>query len=263
MEFNKLKNFENPHTKTAEFYDEFSKKLVSDYISGNPRVKAQLAFFEAIVDKSTKSILVVGCGIGDVTYKLAQKYNFTKVVGVDISTQNINTAKKLFSGTNLEFRCLNIITDTLDDKWDLVLFPDVYEHIPTSTRSSLHESLSQILSKNGACAFTCPTVEHQAKLRKSGEELQIVDEDVTLKDLDKLANDVGARLVFFSYICVWSNGDYFHSLISRGVDNELKSIQVPYCQKVRETGGLFHSFYERLRRFKRRKYIISRLGEIL
>mgnify|MGYP007047531115 CR=1 FL=1 len=60
------------HTKTASFYDDFNKLLVSDYLNGNPRVEAQRKFFLDAIDSEVSSILVVGCGLGDVTYDIAR-----------------------------------------------------------------------------------------------------------------------------------------------------------------------------------------------
>jgi SAM-dependent methyltransferase len=251
----------NEYAKTAEFYDQFNKKLVSDYIFGNARVSAQLSFFESIVDKNIKSILIVGCGLGDVTYKLAQKHASVRVIGVDISPQNIHVAKKLFSASNLEFRCLNIITDKLDGAWDLILFPDVYEHIPVASRSLLHISVNQLLSKHGVCAFTCPTVEHQTKLKESGKGLQIIDEDVTLADMDRFALDVDARLVFFAYISVWSNGDYFHSLVSRRVTDGLDPVNIDNYSPVGKSCLPLSKFLVKIKQFQRRKYVARRLGK--
>jgi len=203
----------------SEFYNEFSSRLVRDFLCGNLRVAAQRKFFLRLLDDvDIKTVLVVGCGIGDVSADLAKALESRggRVLAVDISEKNVATSQKLFQRENLLFECRDIIKAPPQELvWDLILFPDVYEHIPTAARAELHETLNRILVKGGSVALTCPTIQQQHALRRTGEGLQVVDEDVSAEDVLCLAHDLQAYLVHFSYLTVFFRHDYFHALISR------------------------------------------------
>jgi trans-aconitate 2-methyltransferase len=167
-------------------------------------------------------VLVVGCGIGDVSADLAKALEARggRVLAVDISEKNVATSQKLFHRDNLIFQCCDIIKAPPQDLvWDLILFPDVYEHIPTAARAELHATLNRILAQGGAVALTCPTIQQQRALRAKGEGLQVVDEDVSAEDILHLAHDLKAYLVHFSYLTVFFQHDYFHAHISRIPDS--------------------------------------------
>ena len=206
-------------TDVAEFYDAFNSRLVRDFLYGNRRVAAQRKFFLRLLDDvQIKTVLVVGCGIGDVSADLAQVLEARggRVLAVDISEKNIVTAQRLFQRDNLLFECRDISKAPPQDLvWDLILFPDVYEHIPTAARAALHTTLNRILAPGGAVALTCPTVQQQRALRATGEGLQVVDEEVSAEDVLQLTHDLQAYLVHFSYRTVFFQHDYFHALIRR------------------------------------------------
>tara|TARA_R100000027_G_scaffold38198_1_gene28154 strand:+ start:3414 stop:4178 length:765 start_codon:yes stop_codon:yes gene_type:complete len=201
----------------SKFYDKFNDRLLKDYVYGNLRVQKQLSFFQTLINRSGLNILVVGCGIGDVTFELAKNRSKPdKVLGVDISSKNINLACRLFANDNLEYRRCDIISENLEDGWDLILFPDVYEHIPTDLRSKLHYQLKGLLKPEGIVALTCPTVQHQNYLRERGEGLQVVDEDVTVRDLDVLASDLNGYITSYAHVRFpRAPHQYFHATIAR------------------------------------------------
>ena len=61
-----------------------------------------------------------------------------------------------------------------------------------------------------------PTPTHQDFLRSHlPEGLQPVDEDVDLKQIMALGEDVSARVLFYREVGVWHYGDYFHAVLGR------------------------------------------------
>ena len=246
-------------TEVAEFYDAFNSRLVSDFLFGNRRVAAQRKFFLRLLDDvQIKTVLVVGCGIGDVSADLARALESRggRVLAVDISDKNVATAQKLFHRDNLRFECRDIIKAPPQNLvWDLILFPDVYEHIPTAARAALHATLNSILAPGGAVALTCPTIQQQRALLATGEGLQVVDEDVSAEDVVHLAHDLQAYLVHFSYRTVFCRHDYFHALISRIPDTaDLQAYPPPPGHLHR----LCLRVYVRLRALFRIRFLKSR-----
>lgn len=72
-----------------------------------------------------KSILDVGCGSGKLAYLLSKNYN-VDVLGIDLSKNNIDYARKTYAGNNLKFDVLNI--DQILH-FDIAVVADVFEHI--------------------------------------------------------------------------------------------------------------------------------------
>ncbi|MBN1268847.1 MAG: class I SAM-dependent methyltransferase [Kiritimatiellae bacterium] len=200
------------------FYDDFAGKLLKDYVWGNPRVDCQYQFLADAVSPADRDILVVGCGPGHVGFFLAGRARAARVVASDLSDECIRLGSRLFRHPRVQYRVLDVIADSINGAFDLMVLPDVYEHIPTVSRGVVHERLGRALRANGRIAITGPTPGHQAMLRAGGGALQPVDEDVTLDDLQTFAGAVGGSLTFYRTISVWRTNDYFHALIERGVE---------------------------------------------
>jgi predicted TPR repeat methyltransferase len=50
--------------ETERFYDEFSTKLLANYVYGNPRLAAVIQHCHQWIPIGAKRILDIGCGIG-------------------------------------------------------------------------------------------------------------------------------------------------------------------------------------------------------
>ena len=202
--------------EVKDFYDEFTDRFARDYIEGNKRVDAQLDFLINVLSTSAKRILVVGCGTGLVPAVISsQLVPGADVMAVDISHKNIELAKLLFAKQHVTYRHLDVLSQELSESWDVIILPDVYEHIARTSRPTLHARLKELLSKDGSIMMTFPSVEHQNKLQQTGEGLQVIDELVTLEDVEILAKETGCSLTYYNTVSVWNQGDYVHAVIDR------------------------------------------------
>jgi 2-polyprenyl-3-methyl-5-hydroxy-6-metoxy-1,4-benzoquinol methylase len=205
--------------KIRGFYEEFATKFLADYIHGNERVKRQCQFFSMILPRESRKILILGCGSGEAAFHIATKVApRARILALDISAAALEIANKLFSHERIEYRQGDAIERAPDGKWDFVILPDVYEHVPRERRGALHAELNSLMSKEGAVLLTVPSPAKQASLRTSGTGLQPIDEIVTLEDLLELATDVQAVITYFNVISVWERNDYIHAVIQRGGD---------------------------------------------
>jgi SAM-dependent methyltransferase len=82
-----------------------------------------------------ENILEVGCAFGVLLNDIADRLNLKNRLGIDISGNNIEAAKKLypeckfFHGTLEDF--INVIPDDIQNRrYDLVVLSDIVEHIP-------------------------------------------------------------------------------------------------------------------------------------
>jgi len=209
------------------FYNEFSKKFIDDIVEGNERVARQLKFFGKAIPTTTQRVLIVGFGSGETAYFIANEIApRAKIFAVDVSAECLRLARSLFPHSRIEYRNENVLTTSIEGQWEVVVLPDVYEHIPMGSRKTLHEKLDRALTDNGRILLTIPSPGKQESLRAIGSGLQIVDETVTLDDLIEMATDVGGLLTYFNMISVWETDDYIHAAIQRGAER-VRSIQPP------------------------------------
>lgn len=115
-------------------------------LEGGPHPKHRLMqYHQFFVDNISVNdkVLDIGCGRGELTYKVAKKAK--KVVGIDIKERNINVAKEKYSADNLEYvvgdatdgggPISHIITADGRDRtsnmtnFDVIILSNVLEHI--------------------------------------------------------------------------------------------------------------------------------------
>lgn len=204
------------NTQIASYYDEFSQRLLRDYVRGNPRVAAAIEFVLNCCSGEERRLLDVGCGIGNSSQVFASAFPEVQVWGVDISPKNIETASRLFETEQLSFAVADLSEVPDGGPFDLIAMLDVYEHIPLDARDRLHQTLSQSLAPSGKVALTIPSKYHQDYLHEHKPEgLQIVDETILLDDLQRLANDLNATITQYRHTDVWQTNDYVHVLMER------------------------------------------------
>lgn len=207
-------------SSTREYYDTFASRFIRDCVHGNDRVRHQKAFLSGAVPRGARSVLVVGCGAGQTPWHIARRCaKKAHVMAIDISVEALRIARAIHSHPRIEYREADVLGDAVGGRWDVIVLPDVYEHIPLEHRKALHTILSRLLSDQGRVLLTCPSPAYQAFLReRHPEKLQIVDETVTLEDLADLARDVSGTLTLFRLVSIWRQNDYMHAAIGRDVD---------------------------------------------
>jgi SAM-dependent methyltransferase len=202
---------------TERYYDVFGRRFVRDYVLGNRRVERQLAFLASAIPPATTGVLVIGCGAGEsarfVAAKVARR---SHVLATDISGENLRLARALHPHPRVTYKKLDILTDDIDGTFEVVVLPDVYEHIPVARRPILHAKLDRLLCPDGLVLLTLPSPGKQAALAAAGQGLQLIDEVVTQQDLMTLAADIHGDLTYLNLISVWEAHDYIHAAIGRG-----------------------------------------------
>src|SRR5436309_537526 len=130
----------------VSYYDEHVQHKLNDYIKVNPRIEFAWKTITENVPNAPEYILEVGCGMGNVSSRMRKHWPDAKIIGIDISTLSIQIAQKLFADDKLSFRETILTPDTfLDEKFDLIIFMDVYEHIAVNDRPDVHAALLKLL----------------------------------------------------------------------------------------------------------------------
>lgn len=222
--------------RIREFYDNFSERLLADYVHGNPRVEAAIKHALRWISLDARRILDIGCGIGWSTWEIKRNRPHAFVLGVDLSPRAIKIARTLFKADNLHFAVHDVIEDDdLNDlfevPYDAIVLIDVYEHVPKSARPRFHLLLDKALAPEGRVVLTFPSVLHQKYLQSCQPSgLQPVDEEVTLEDIAELEQDINGKVVHYAHVAIWHTNDYVHTVIERSpkyVETSRCSQQVP------------------------------------
>ena len=108
----------------------------------------------AINHKNVRSVLDIGCGIGNSTAVLAEKFPNAKIVGADNSDDMLADARK--NNPNIEFIKLDAEKDidSITEHYDVVFSNACIQWIPNHQK--LLKSMFSLLDKNGILAIQIP-----------------------------------------------------------------------------------------------------------
>jgi trans-aconitate 2-methyltransferase len=252
------------------YYNSFLKSRMLAYrLYGNLRIESAARFFlDNISEDST--IVDIGCGIGIATETMAKKASRGRVIGVDISDENIWYASRTISVPNLRFHRLDIVNDAhhiknlCDTPIDIFTLCDVIEHIPDADRQELFRTLSTLGSPDAKILLTIPSEWYQEYLRiENPGELQIVDNTITAKLLDSEAREAGFALTYFRLTDMWKKVQYAHCTLQR-IESLNRSIlqDVTYAKPsplISFATKLANKIY--FRRNRKKKYVDDVFGK--
>lgn len=144
--------------------------------------------------KST-NVLEVGCGIGTVSMLITETFNEGQFVGCDISEKSIETAKRFIQKSNVQFICTDMSDFTHNVKFDLVVFPDVLEHIPQDQHLNLFQKISATCSADCIWYINIPNPDVITYHREHNPHLlQIIDQALDISRLIHEAQSVGFKI---------------------------------------------------------------------
>lgn len=91
--------------------------------------------------RTGERVLDIGCGIGALAYDVAEKAG-AYVVGIDLSQDNVNQARKRYKHSRVEYRVGNALQQIVDVPFDVVILSNVLEHLPE--RSAFLHRLQEV-----------------------------------------------------------------------------------------------------------------------
>jgi SAM-dependent methyltransferase len=211
-----LERSEPDRSDVERYYDGRVAEKLRDFTHRLPRIEAAVETIADWAPAAPGRVLEIGCGVGATSWRMARAWPDSEVVGVDLSAGSIEVANACFQRPNLRFRAGQLAECNLTGAFDLILMMDVYEHIARSERQSVHAIIKRLLSLESRLLLMVPTPAHQDYLRAHDPGgLQPVDEDIHPSDIQRLAADIGARLLAYREVGVWRYGDYFHAVLGK------------------------------------------------
>ncbi len=196
-----------------QYYDRFSKRvLLDDFYYPNARQLEIKKLCKRFIRKGA-AVLEIGCGVGIITKYLQKRAQ--RIVAVDISEVNIEIASLYARSPNCEFRVMDVLEQREEleklGRFDVVLLPDVIEHLPKDRHSEVFASLEKILAPGGRVLLTYPSPEYQEHLRiHKPEALQLIDETL---HLPHILSATSLKPIYLSYRDVWGRNQYVHLVL--------------------------------------------------
>lgn len=171
------------NSKIKAYYDSYTER--QSRVGVNARHKSIFEKCIAAGLKPEHRVLEIGCGIGTFTSLIIPYICSGSILSMDISPKSIEIAKAGYSSNNLEFVAADVTDYNLDGKeFDVIILPDVLEHIPIELHSKLFEKLSKILSPNGFVFIHIPNPYYLEWCHKHKPEmLQVIDQPIYTDEL--------------------------------------------------------------------------------
>jgi SAM-dependent methyltransferase len=166
-----------------DFYNHFKEH--QKMLGINIRHRTILKHLKKAGLKNTMRVLEIGCGIGTVSHLILEFINKGQFVGVDISPESIAQAKQL----NAAFKNAEFVVSDMSDfshplKFDMVVLPDVLEHIPVDQHARLFAVLNALTHSNSKVLINIPEPNCLNWARQHHpEKLQIIDQSLSMQDL--------------------------------------------------------------------------------
>lgn len=211
--------------KVEQYYDQFSSEQIKTGI--NKRHHSIHKWLLKFGLKEAHHCLEIGCGIGTQTDLLAAYLKKGQITAVDISSESIQIAKKRLSRfSNVKLIAAEIISHEIEHKFDVIILPDVLEHIPIERHKDLFNKISKLIKPDGIIFVHIPNPYYLEWCHKNTPEvLQIIDQPIYSNVLceNLYINDLYIHtLVTYS---IWiDNDDYQAILIKPKKELEYKEI---------------------------------------
>jgi trans-aconitate 2-methyltransferase len=212
-------------SKVQEFYDDYSVRQLQ--VGLNQRHYSILKWLKDYGLRKNHKMLEIGCGIGTVTYLLANFLEEGSITALDISPKSIEIAKKHLSQfSNVRLLAADILKEednaSLEEKYDVILLPDVLEHIPKEFHGNLFKNLKNKLSNNGFILIHIPNPYYLAWCHENRPEiLQVIDQPLYTDELLQKIYPQGLYLYSLSTYSIWiKQHDYQVLVLKKTKENE-------------------------------------------
>ena len=125
----------------------------TDELHGRALYNAQ---FIAVNDIKDKVMLNIGSGFGWFELNL-EKRGAKKIVGLEISEKNLETAKKYIKNNKISFKVGSAIKLPFENNsFDTIASWEVIEHIPKNTENKMFQEINRVLKDGGVFYISTP-----------------------------------------------------------------------------------------------------------
>ena len=193
-----------------DYYDGYAARQVR--VGINERHRAIQGWLKQFGLRPGQDVLEVGCGVGTQTELIAADLRGAgRLLAVDLSPHSVDLARARLSGhPNVEFIAGDAVELELERVFDVIVMPDVIEHIPLERHLRLFANVRRWLRDTGFVLIHMPNpffLEWCHHHRR--ELLQIVDQPVFAETLLANIRPNGLYVHYLNTYSIWvPEGDY-------------------------------------------------------
>lgn len=199
----------------AAYYDEYTTRQVR--VGINDRHRSILRLLQRFGMRPGDRVLEIGCGIGTVSTLIADAIGADgHLLATDLSPKSIEIAQHNLAGkSQVEFVAGDTVTMELDDQFDVVVLPDVIEHIPLDQHPALFERVGEWVKNDGFVLLHYPNPHRLEWLHENQPEvLQVIDQPIHADVLMANAYSSGLYLTHYERYSIWIHeGDYIVAVL--------------------------------------------------
>jgi trans-aconitate 2-methyltransferase len=225
------------NNKIKNFYDNYIGRQKTTGI--NRRHSYIINQLKKNVKNENPSIIEIGCGIGLISLELAKIYPKGKVVGVDISEKSIEEANILAEEIgNVHFLAGNFMEEQDYGQFDIILLPDVIEHVPVENHEVFFKNVLKLKANGGKVLINIPSPFYLEYLKEyAPERLQIIDQPIHIDFLYLILTKLNFYISSLSFYSLWTSEPDYVFIVAKEVKRE-------YDTKEEK-----HSYLKRLKHF--------------
>ena len=199
-----------------DYYDEYVE--FQKNIGVNARHYSILEKLKAAGLNGKDNVLEIGCGIGTFSGLLSRAVPNGHVTAMDISGASIQYANDTNTLKNITYIHADAANHNYNDtKFDVIVFPDVIEHIPVELHSQLFQKMSNILKPNGFMFIHIPNPYYLQWCHENRPDLlQVIDQPITTDILINNTYPHGLYIAELKSYAIWIKAhDYQYIVLKK------------------------------------------------
>lgn len=169
---------------SANFYDEFAEQQAREGVHArHMAIDRWLARFGLVAGMD---VLEIGSGVGTQTELIAKRLAGSgSLIGIDLSPKSIELARSRLEGwPNVQLIAGNAVELELEGDFDVVVMPDVIEHIPLDQHTMFFQKVRRWLRDTGWALIHMPNPFYLDWCRlHQPDVLQVIDQPIFTETL--------------------------------------------------------------------------------
>ena len=187
---------------SEEFYDEYVAQQKA--VGINERHHAILRWLRRFGMRPGDRVLEIGCGIGTVSGLISNALGSEgSLMSTDLSLKSIAVARsRLANRNNVEFKAGNVLSVEIEGVFDVVVLPDVIEHIPLEHHQELFSRIASWLTPDGFVLLHYPNPWYlKWRCENMPDRIQPIDQPI---HADTLTANVYANGLYLDHLETYS-----------------------------------------------------------
>jgi trans-aconitate 2-methyltransferase len=189
---------------TGDYYDSYVDRQVA--VGVNDRHRAIQGWLRRFGLRPGMDVLEIGCGIGTVTGLIAETLKGEgTLLAIDPSSRSIEVARgRLGRARNVDFLVADAVDVALDRTFDVIVLPDVLEHIPVERHAKLFSNIRAWLRDTGWVLIHMPNPAYLEWCRRHRPDLlQEIDQPIHIEILADAIRSNGLAVHYLNTYSIW------------------------------------------------------------